>query len=178
MSQIESNMRKHITNIIAKFQNLIIARSPGNIPKDKARPATIHQERISAKALKLPRIDLPSFSRIYEEWYPFHDTFQSLIHRDNLITEIQKFHYLKSSLKGEAAEVIKSLEISSSNYKEAWQILKRRYDNKRLIIRKHIKVLFELQSVTKENYMDLRHLTDGILKHMRAPRAIGRPTDT
>jgi len=162
-------------DVIAKFQNLITDRNSVSLPVDEARPTTINRERPVVNSLKLPKIDLPSFSGIYGEWYPFHDTFHSLIHRDNSITEIQKFHYLKSSLKG---EVIQSLEISSNNYKEAWHILKRRYDNKRLIIQKHIKALFDLQPIIKENHTGLRHLVDGILKHLRALKAIGRPTDS
>jgi len=165
-------------DIIAKFQNLISIHNSASLLVNEARPAMINHGRPIINNLKLPKIDLPSFSGNYEEWYPFHDTFHSLIHRDNSITEIQKFHYLKSSLKGEAAEVIQSLEISSNNYKEAWLILKRRYDNKRLIIQKHIKALFDLQPIVKENHTGLRHLVDGILKHLRALKAIGRPTDS
>lgn len=32
-------------------------------------------------------------------------------------------HYLKASLKGEAADVISSLELSAENYIEAWAML-------------------------------------------------------
>lgn len=163
-------------NIIAKFQDLIIARNGVNNSEEDGWPILVNQNQPSARNLRLPKIDLPSFSGTYEEWYPFHDMFHSLIHRDLSITEIQKFHYLKSSLKGEAAEIIQSLEVSSENYNEAWQMLNRRYDNKRLIIQKHIKALFELQSISKENHTGLRHLVDGVLKHLRALKAIGRPT--
>ncbi|XP_011688629.1 PREDICTED: uncharacterized protein LOC105450474 [Wasmannia auropunctata] len=37
--------------------------------------------------------------------------------------------------------------------------------------------LFDCQSLAKENHAGLRHLVDGVLKHMRALKAIGRPTD-
>ncbi|KYN27352.1 hypothetical protein ALC57_03264 [Trachymyrmex cornetzi] len=57
-------------------------------------------------------------------------------------------------------------------------MLKRRYDKKRIIIQRHIRALFELQSVSKENFTNLRHLVDGVLKHLRALKAIGRPTDS
>ncbi|XP_039303422.1 uncharacterized protein LOC120357324 [Solenopsis invicta] len=165
-------------DIMAKFQDLIIVNNAVNVPLIQAQSVAVNHNQTPARNLRLPKIDLPSFSGVYEEWYPFHGTFQSLIHRDTSINEIQKFHYLKSSLKEEAAEIIQSLEISSENYNEAWQMLKRRYDNKRLIIQKHIKALFELQPVTKENHAGLRHLLDGVLKHIRALKAIGRPTES
>jgi hypothetical protein len=37
--------------------------------------------------------------------------------------------YLRSFLGGDAAQVIKSLELSSENYDAAWQLLYERYDN-------------------------------------------------
>lgn len=56
-------------------------------------------------------------------------------------------------------------------------MLTMRYDNKRLIIQKYIKAIFELQAVTKENHTALRALCDGVLKHVRALKALGRSTD-
>ncbi|XP_018361861.1 PREDICTED: uncharacterized protein LOC108760386, partial [Trachymyrmex cornetzi] len=70
--------------------------------------------------VRLPKIDLPSFSGAYEDWHPFFDIFNSLIHSNNSLGDIQKFHYLKSALKGEAAETIASIEISGLNYADAW----------------------------------------------------------
>jgi len=41
---------------------------------------------------------------------------KSLIHDNETINPIQKFHYLKAILKGAAAQIIKSLEFSAVNY--------------------------------------------------------------
>ena len=81
--------------------------------------------------IRLPKIELPTFSGSYEEWCTFNDTFLSLIHNNSQLSNIQKFHYLKSALKGNAASVIHSFEITSKNYKESWDLLKSRFDNKR-----------------------------------------------
>jgi len=67
--------------------------------------------------------------------------------------------------------------VSAANYDEAWQMLTVRYDNKRLIIQKHIKAIFELPAITKENHVALRSLSDGVLKYVRALKALGRSTD-
>ncbi|KYQ58858.1 hypothetical protein ALC60_02141 [Trachymyrmex zeteki] len=56
-------------------------------------------------------------------------------------------------------------------------MLKRRYDDKRLIIQKHVKALFDLPSISKENHTKLRQLLDGALKHLRALRSMERPVD-
>lgn len=44
--------------------------------------------------IKLPIIQLPKFSGSYDNWLEFHDTFSSLIHENDDIDNINKFHYL------------------------------------------------------------------------------------
>ena len=75
--------------------------------------------RTNKSLVRLPKIDLPAFSGAYEEWHSFFNTFNSLIHSNNSLNDIQKFHYLKSSVKGEAAETVASLEISEIYYNDA-----------------------------------------------------------
>lgn len=128
--------------------------------------------------VKLPKIELPVFSGSYEDWYSYQDTFEKLIHTNDILDDIEKFHYLRSSLRNTAAEVISSIEITTDNYHEAWMTIKDRFDNKRWIINKHIKAMFEAPSLTKENHIALRELLDTILKHLRALKALKRPTDT
>ncbi|KYN04944.1 hypothetical protein ALC62_04178 [Cyphomyrmex costatus] len=59
-------------------------------------------------------------------------------------------------------------------------MLKKRYDKKRIIIQRHIRALFQLQSVSKENFMSLCYLVDEVLRDYlhSALKAIGRPTDS
>lgn len=128
--------------------------------------------------VKLPTLNLPSFSGLYEQWLCFYDTFNSLIHENNTLTNIQKFHYLKSCLTSDAAQVIESLGLSSDNYQTAWTLLKERYQNKRLIIQNHINALFSLAPVTKDSPVSLRHLLDNVLINIRALNTLGMPTDT
>lgn len=72
---------------------------------------------------------LSEFSAEYENWIEFIDTFISLIHSDTAIDNMTKHIYLRSVLKAEAAEVIKSVELSGANYEIAWQLLMDRYNN-------------------------------------------------
>lgn len=72
------------------------------------------------KLVKLPTINLPKFQGSYDNWLEFHDTFTSLIHSNDGIDVINKFHCLRSSLEGSAAVIIQSIEFSASNYSVAW----------------------------------------------------------
>ncbi|KAJ8945348.1 hypothetical protein NQ318_009744 [Aromia moschata] len=57
------------------------------------------------------------------EWLEFRDTYVSLIHNNDSLNDVQKFHYLRASLKGPADQIIKSFEFSANNYQSAWKCL-------------------------------------------------------
>lgn len=126
--------------------------------------------------IKLPDINLPDFHGLYNNWMTFYDTFNTLIHENQQLSNIQKFYYLKSCLKGEAAQLIQSIEISNVNYDIAWSMLKERYENKKLIINTHMKAIYDLTAVKFESPIQLRKLLDNFNKNFRALTALGQPT--
>ncbi|XP_044753952.1 uncharacterized protein LOC123313241 [Coccinella septempunctata] len=130
---------------------------------------------IQGNNVRLPTINLPKFDGSYQNWLEFRDTFRSLIHENASIGEIQKFHYLRASLEAEAALIIKSLEISSQNYTLAWNALKERYDNNKLLIYNHVKSLFSYESVQRESAHSLRNLIDVFSKNLRALAQLNQP---
>lgn len=79
--------------------------------------------------LKLPRVNMPTFSGKYEKWISFRNMFQSMIHQNASLPPVQKMQYLILALKGEAYDIFSSLEASADNYHEAWEMLKERYDD-------------------------------------------------
>lgn len=105
-------------------------------------------------------------------------TFDRLIHSNVVLSKIQKFYYLQSCLKGEAAHVISNVEISDDNYAVAWSLLKNRYENKKVMINTHVKALFELPVLKIESHVQLRYLLNHFLKYLRSLKALGQPTDT
>lgn len=128
--------------------------------------------------IKLPTISLPSFDGTYDHWLEFRDTYLSLIHNSTDLDNIQKLHYLRSSLIGNALQVIKSLEFSADNYVVAWELLENRYNNNRLLVHNHVKALFAAQSLNKESELLIRKLIDTVLRNIRALKTLGEPTDT
>ena len=98
-----------------------------------------------------------------------------MIHNDPDLPTIQKFHYLKGCVTGDAANIISSLETTTENYKVAWDLLKNRYDNKKFIIDSHVKALFEMPYLSKE--FSIRALYDKTQKHIRALRALSVEVD-
>lgn len=143
------------------------------IKSEKDSNKSSHSSR--HQLVKLPTIKLPRFSGSYDNWLEFRDTFFSLIHDNDDIDEINKFHYLRSSLEGSAAVIIQSIEFSANNYTTAWELLCDRFDNKRLLINNHVSALFNLEPITKESSTSIKCIIDQVTKNIRALSSLGEP---
>lgn len=110
--------------------------------------------------VRLPRIELPMFAGNYEEWPTYKDLFMSLVHENSSLTNVQRLHYLKTSTTGEAAALLKHIQITDSNYLQAWDTLKQRYGNKRLIVNSLLKRLFLQKKSLTQTAAQLKGLLD------------------
>ncbi|XP_064212957.1 uncharacterized protein LOC107399201 [Tribolium castaneum] len=149
------------------------------IPIQHTDRVTIPQNLTSqfSNSVRLPKIDLPTFDGAYEKWLAFRDMFNSLIHSNLTLPKVQKFHYLRSSLKGEAANIVQSLEVCDESYDAAWSLLEDRYDNKRLIINNHLKGITNITPLLKESSSGLRSLLDNLSKNLRALKVLKQPVE-
>lgn len=62
------------------------------------------------------------------------DAFSSAIYHNVCLTEIYKFNYLRSLLRGTAYAAISELMLTASNYSQAIEVLRRLFGNKQLLI--------------------------------------------
>lgn len=155
---------------VGRARELVSRFSSAQPGKDDASTSSAAGTVLTAgtPTLNLPVIQLPTFSGDFEDWLRFHDTFTSLIHSNDSIPKINKFHYLQSSLKDKAANVIGSIDFSAKNYDIAWQLLCERYHNNKVLINNHIQALFDIEPITKESSGALRNLIDSLNKNLRA----------
>lgn len=109
---------------------------------------------------KLPTINLPTFAGNYRDWIYFRDMFSSLVDNDQGLSEIQKHHYLRSSLKGEAEQLLRHLDVTAANYTIAWKTLINRYSNPRIIVNTILSRLLGQKKLTKECPKGLKELID------------------
>ncbi|KAL6418613.1 hypothetical protein ACFW04_011959 [Cataglyphis niger] len=123
----------------------------------------------------LPRIQLPQFSGLYEDWPSFRDLFHSLIGKDVSAANVEKLHYLKACLKGEAELLIRSLPTTGENFDRAWKVLTDYYENKRLLVRSYIAKFLSIPRVKGESSAELRNLYHGVLSTVGSLESIGRP---
>lgn len=125
--------------------------------------------------IQLPRIDLPKFSGDYLEWDNFRDLFESLIVANHALTNVQRLHYLKASLTGEASQLLKNVSITEANYESSWTTLKSRYDNRRVIITAHLQSFTCITPMTSESVKELKLLRDKTNEAITALKNLERP---
>lgn len=172
---LNNEIRAKFEGQFFKIKAGLISKLPPNIPVASTSQPVSATVSSSLKGLKLPTIALPEFDGDYKEWLTFHDTFLALIHVNPDVPAIQKFHYLKSSVTGEAAQVIESFAISSTNYPLAWQALVSRYANEYLLKKRHLQAMMEIQRVRKETASTLHGIVDDFERHTKILRQLGEP---
>ncbi|XP_011868131.1 PREDICTED: uncharacterized protein LOC105562154, partial [Vollenhovia emeryi] len=128
---------------------------------------------VSRRLGSLPKIKLPRFSGDLLEWRSFQDLFSSLILINSDLTDVEKMHYLKTSLSGEALKFVVNLPISGANFAIAWDTLVSRYDNKRLLISAHIDRLTNLKPLKNKAATELSSFLATISESLGALRALG-----
>lgn len=178
-SEIEGQFYSLISEgqcILDKFEELNVRRK--SIANTTFRQSdSFEGGNIFKGSLKLPTIRLPTFDGNYNQWLEYKDTYEAVIHNNDAIETINKFHYLRSSLEGSAALVIKSLSFCADNYCLAWNLLCQRYNNKRLLISNHMKSIFSMECITKESDKALRVMIDSIKKNLSGLEALGKPVE-
>lgn len=179
-SEEEVNQRQGTENefysLIAQAREFIAAFKDDHHQGDEFFSQSSRQ-RSGCKNIKLPQLKLPPFDGKTDKWLEFRDLYLSLIHDNEDLDNICKFHYLKSYLEGDASVVIKSVSVSAETYPIAWSLLRERYDNKRLLINQHLKCLFGIEPLSRESDKGIRQLIDNLSKNLQALKSLGEDTE-
>ena len=124
--------------------------------------------------VKLPKIHIKKFSGDPTAWQQFQETFEATVDKNQKLSAIEKFSYLKGYLAGAAEKCIEGLSLSNDNYNEAWRLLRERYGNPQLIIASHMDKILKIDKVSlSRNCKELRSLYDHIESHVRSLNNVG-----
>jgi len=126
----------------------------------------------------LPKISLPKFAGEYSAWPAFRDLFSSMIVSNSDISAVEKLHYLKNHVTGEAARRISNLAVTADNFARAWDVLVHRYENKRVLVNAYFEQLFELKALTRKSSDDLKELVATVNETLGGLRALGAPVES
>jgi hypothetical protein len=130
-------------------------------------------EKENTPNIRLPKITIPTFSGKYSEWTTFRDLFMSLIHQNNSLDDVQKLHYLKGHLIGEAEQLVRHVSVTKDNYQMCWELLEKRYDNKKYLANHILKRLMSQRNLGSESANGLKELLDTTRECLHALENIG-----
>ena len=123
---------------------------------------------------KQPNLHIKRFTGDPKTWKTFWDSFSSAVDRNASLTNVDKFNYLRTLLDGPALNSITGLPLMELNYKEAFEILTKRFGNKEIIISSHMEALLKLQRVdTMPNVKGIRGVLDNLEIQVRGLHALG-----
>lgn len=141
-------------------------------------PQVAAETKSSAPRTTLPRIQLPQFSGKYEDWPAFRDLFTSILGRDTSTTSVEKLHYLKTCVKGEAELLIRNFPTTGENFERAWVALSSYYENKRLLVRAYLANFLSLPKMRNESAAELRKIFHGAKAAVISLSGIKRPINS
>ncbi|XP_070171311.1 uncharacterized protein [Polyergus mexicanus] len=117
-----------LASMVEGIVNSTTSAANAGTSSNVTQPSGSGAAAITKRRVKLPEASLPNFDGRYENWLSFKNTFLAMIDTQTDLSEVEKLQYLKSALKGEAANKIKILSVEGSNYLKAWELLKRSYE--------------------------------------------------
>ncbi|KYQ56020.1 hypothetical protein ALC60_05086 [Trachymyrmex zeteki] len=128
--------------------------------------------------VRLPKISLPSFAGDYIAWRSFHDLFTTMVVNNNDLTNVERMHYLKTCLKGDAAKLITNLKVTDDTFFIAWKTLVTRYENKRVLISAQLDKLFGLKSIKSRSVKELNTMLATVTAALGALEALDCNTNS
>jgi hypothetical protein len=111
------------------------------------------------------------------QWQAFYDVYLFAVHGNSSLSDVQKFLYLKSILKGEALSYVSSLPVSSGNYLVAWKSLKSRYMDPNRLTNAYLEALFDMNPISREAQA-IRKFCKLITEYVGALSAVGHNVES
>ena len=123
------------------------------------------REKELAMSVKLPKLDMLTFSGDKLKWSEFWDAFENAVHNKKKMSNIEKFNYLKSWVSGEARSAIQGLTLSNENYGVVIDLLKERFGNEQEIVDLHYNQMMNLYPASNTT-SSLRNLLGQLEKYL------------
>lgn len=155
-------MEEKYYQLKGELKDLLDAFQPQQQQQPNANHNGNHNPNEASKEskVKLPKIELPTFSGSYHTWISFKNRFTNLIHDNKSLSNVDKLEYLKSCTTHEAEKAIQRFQITDQNYKAAWDRLNEKYDSKRMLQDTEIETIIDRKEIKAETAKEIRELLD------------------
>ena len=152
-----------IENTLTSGAETSDAPSTSNASIPESNTSTPQPTNIKAR---LPKLEVRIFNGKVHEWQEFWDSFQSAIHDNAQLSDVDKFCYLRGLIEGPVKATIAGFSLTADNYNTAVELLERRFGKKVAIERAHVSQLLNVQPVySAKDVRGLRIFHDTVETH-------------
>ncbi|XP_036321056.1 uncharacterized protein LOC118735423 [Rhagoletis pomonella] len=127
----------------------------------------------SQQDMRLDPIKIPVFDGDPANWLSFKDLFESLVHNRTDLDSSYKLSKLRQHVNVDNVPLVGGLY--TGGYEDMWKEMKRRYDNKRLLVESQVNRLLDLPNHPTESQKTLLRVVDTVQNAMRALAVIYLP---
>lgn len=178
--KLKEESKRHLNEVIEDFYKIFWV-TIGTLKDANKEPQTDNpttQVKRHTK-IKFPIIPLPEFDGNLSKWIEFRDKFESLVHNNTDLSQIEKFHYLSSSIKLPAGQqnVLQNFALSDAAYEEAWAAVKQRYDDKQKLKATQFNMLLSVKRMTSESASEVQRIYDSFTHGFTALDLLGATED-
>ncbi|XP_064469677.1 uncharacterized protein LOC135384405 [Ornithodoros turicata] len=170
-----------ITDAVARLDYRINDRQASNtgVADNRTTLAAPRSASDRQPRVKLPKFELPKFDGSLDKWLPFWTAYELAVHDNSSLTTKEEFCYFSSLLTGNAAAVVKGLNLQEDCYSDTVQLLRSEFGFKERMIQHHINRLTDMPLVkTQRDYGSLRRMHNEIQTSIRSLNAIGLTVDS
>ena len=165
---VTENKFDQMIQLISQMQQVIIGQQQ---LQQQQQISIGHLNSNKTASVRLPILEIPTFSGDRLKWTEFWDTFEATVDKNSNISNIEKLNYLLSKLSGEAKHSVSGILLSNENYAVVVELLKERYGDSQTVINSHYVELINLKPA-QNTPRGLRSLYDQIEKHLRSLQAM------
>ncbi|XP_071580875.1 uncharacterized protein [Temnothorax nylanderi] len=172
-----THLEERFYSLAGKIENILDAAKNTNSVAGGSNDETRNDNigtvvSVKKRRIKLPEAPLPTFDGKYENWLSFKNAFRNMISSQTDLSDVDKLHYLKSALIDEATNKIRIFAIDGINYANAWELLERAYEVKRVLISRHLSLILNTPVLDKETTTGLSKLADDTQQHVASLAAL------
>ena len=171
--------RENFYQVLAKVEHRICEVKVKVETRVSPNASPTRERSYGEPKVKLPKIELKKFDGSVLNWQTFWDQFESTVHNQPGLSDVDKFTYLKGLLSSSASECISGLTLTNGNYAEAVKLLRERFGNTQLLINAYMESFVKLPKIKSMNQItDLRIMYDQLETTVRNLRTLNVATET
>ncbi|XP_046801098.1 uncharacterized protein LOC111682254 isoform X1 [Lucilia cuprina] len=146
------------SNIMDMLKINRITPTSHNITSRMSLPLQAYPPQNSSVNIKLPPCDTEVFAGSYENWPSFRDMFTAIYINGTNCPPVVKLFHLRNKTRNEAGAIVKRYPLCDDSFDLAWNALKARYENKRVLVDHQLQILFNIPIATSEDSKTLQKI--------------------